>query len=365
MFTRHASEAFFPDGHSSPWTRQGATGVSFFFVLSGFVLAWSARPGDSAGAFYRRRFARIYPSYIVMLLLTQLTLSARHGLDPLSLISNAGLVQSWIPRSSVYFASDMGAWSLGCEAFFYLLFPVLLPALMSLGARRRWQVAAAAAGAELAIALATHSPQQAGGVGLWLVYVLPVTRLGEFTIGIVLALAMRAGWRPPVGTRSALALAGAAYLTAGFVPVYLMWVAVTLVPFCLLVSAAAAWDLDGRPTLLRHRALIRAGDWSYAFYLVHISVVGVVHHVAGAYRGPLPALGLTAVSLMLSAAAAGFLYTLVERPAERRLRCPSRPVTVTAPDTEQRGLHANERPDHGSRGRPALDRVLRPSVPRP
>lgn len=43
---------------------QGRSGVTFFFVLSGFLLAWSARPGDRARSFYRRRFARIYPAYL-------------------------------------------------------------------------------------------------------------------------------------------------------------------------------------------------------------------------------------------------------------------------------------------------------------
>src|SRR5437868_13769353 len=45
--------------------RQGATGVSFFFMLSGFVLCWSARPGDSARRFWRRRAAKIYPNHLV------------------------------------------------------------------------------------------------------------------------------------------------------------------------------------------------------------------------------------------------------------------------------------------------------------
>jgi peptidoglycan/LPS O-acetylase OafA/YrhL len=42
-----------------------ATGVSFFFVLSGFVLTWSARPDDIATGFWRRRIARIYPVHLV------------------------------------------------------------------------------------------------------------------------------------------------------------------------------------------------------------------------------------------------------------------------------------------------------------
>lgn len=43
----------------------GRAGVSFFFVLSGFVLAWSCRPGDGPLPFYRRRFARVWPAYAV------------------------------------------------------------------------------------------------------------------------------------------------------------------------------------------------------------------------------------------------------------------------------------------------------------
>ncbi|MFI5531876.1 hypothetical protein ACIA8O_25425 [Kitasatospora sp. NPDC051853] len=33
-------------------------GVTFFFVLFGFVSAWSWLPGTPVGTFYRRRFAR-------------------------------------------------------------------------------------------------------------------------------------------------------------------------------------------------------------------------------------------------------------------------------------------------------------------
>lgn len=41
-------------------------GVSFFFILSGFVLVWSFRSSDTPGEFYRRRFARIVPAYVAM-----------------------------------------------------------------------------------------------------------------------------------------------------------------------------------------------------------------------------------------------------------------------------------------------------------
>lgn len=50
----------------------GMVGVSVFFVLSGFVLTWSARDGEgargggSARSFWRRRAAKVYPNHLVV-----------------------------------------------------------------------------------------------------------------------------------------------------------------------------------------------------------------------------------------------------------------------------------------------------------
>ncbi len=44
-----------------PGARLGYVGVSLFFILSGFVLAWSYNKNAGAKSFYLRRFARVYP----------------------------------------------------------------------------------------------------------------------------------------------------------------------------------------------------------------------------------------------------------------------------------------------------------------
>lgn len=43
-----------------PYSTMGVNGVGFFFVLSGFLLAWGHRPGTRRGLFHWRRAGRIY-----------------------------------------------------------------------------------------------------------------------------------------------------------------------------------------------------------------------------------------------------------------------------------------------------------------
>ena len=84
---------------------QAGTAVSFFFVLSGFVLAWSARDGDRPSTFYRRRVARIYPAYLLAVLLAAVTMVAvlHEKLPVAHLVPVVLLVQSWVPHARVYF----------------------------------------------------------------------------------------------------------------------------------------------------------------------------------------------------------------------------------------------------------------------
>ncbi|WP_157659573.1 acyltransferase family protein, partial [Burkholderia ubonensis] len=44
-------------------SKAGWLGVSYFFILSGFIMVWSAKDNDTVGDFYLRRFAKIYPTH--------------------------------------------------------------------------------------------------------------------------------------------------------------------------------------------------------------------------------------------------------------------------------------------------------------
>jgi peptidoglycan/LPS O-acetylase OafA/YrhL len=111
-------------------SQAGAFGVTFFFVLSGFVLTWSARPGDTMPGFWRRRFVKIVPNYVLTWAISMAFFAA--AVTPAwEAVANLFMLQSWWPNFGVNFSVDTPAWSLGVEAVFYALFPVLL-----IGAKR-------------------------------------------------------------------------------------------------------------------------------------------------------------------------------------------------------------------------------------
>ncbi|MFE9450078.1 acyltransferase family protein [Streptomyces sp. NPDC006739] len=315
-------------GLSAPSTAQhafartagaGAVGVSFFFVLSGFVLTWSARPDDTARAFWRRRAAKIYPNYVVAFALSVVGLYATgHTVGFLVGAANLGLVQAWWPDPGVYFGANSVSWSLACEAFFYALFPALLPVLGRVRPERLWAGAAVCVAAVCAVPVAA-APLPAGR-HYWFVYIFPPVRLLEFVLGMVMALLVKSGRLPRFPVWSVAVLLVLAYAVTPYFPPDAETSAVTVIPFALLIATVAVADVEGRRSVWRSRWAVWLGEVSFAFYLVHQSViVDLMRGLDAQGSAPAKAWTLTAASLALSVALAGLLHRFVEVPAMRRL----------------------------------------------
>lgn len=306
---------------------QGATGVSFFFMLSGFVLTWSARPSQSPRAFYLRRLARIYPSHAVSTLVCAPVLmavglmSVKDDLLP-GLLTFTGM-QSWVPKSSYYYGGNLVSWSLSDEAFFYLVFPIVAAPLARLAARARrdlWIVLGALSTVSIALPVILR-PSEEGGVPFWLVYISPPFRLIEFVIGIGLAHALIQGGLPRLHLPTCGAIALAAYVIAGWLPAYAMWSATTLLPYSILLLAVAQSDAEGRtPTWLAHPLLVTLGTWSFAFYLVHSTVLVATRGLVAKLDLNVGPWSQAALCYAVAVAAAWALHTAVEVPAERWIR---------------------------------------------
>ncbi|MFF7981317.1 acyltransferase family protein [Streptomyces sp. NPDC007901] len=307
----------------------GASGVSFFFVLSGFVLMWSARPGDRAPRFWWRRVARVYPVHlvtVVVALVMAFTLPRQPRPTLPQGLADVFLVHSW--WRPWWQTLDPVSWSLACEAFFYAAFPLLALVLRRLEARGATVLAGLSVLAVLALAWtdAHHCWDQP-------ISSFPAARLPEFALGAATArLVLLGRWRGP-GLEASLALAVIGYFLVPQVTDDYAATACTITGFALLIPAAAVADLRGLPSLWRRRWLVRLGELSFAFYMIHLLVLRAGTHLLGTrprydlLTGAAVATAAFTVSLVLS----WLLYEGVERPARRLLlRYPARRKTATA-----------------------------------
>ncbi|MBV9171201.1 MAG: acyltransferase [Chloroflexi bacterium] len=122
---------------------QGNAGVSFFFVLSGFILTYTYaawfKAGVSRAQYIRFLQARVYPMYIVSLLLIAVVVlrsyQVRASAPPspfylaLTWLTYASIIQVHIPSETLSFQWNAPAWSVATEAVFYLLFPFIIARL--------------------------------------------------------------------------------------------------------------------------------------------------------------------------------------------------------------------------------------------
>ncbi|PPG71204.1 acyltransferase [Rathayibacter rathayi] len=300
----------------------GAAGVSFFFLLSGFVIAWSVRPGDTAAGFWRRRFVKILPVYWVCGVVALLVSPDAAHLLPGYLL----MTQAWSPDPAVYFGLDAPGWSLCVEALFYALFPLAARAVVGRSPRR---VVLAVAGLALLVIVSTVLLAQllpigepmahdssARSVQYWILYVLPIGRLPEFVLGICAAIAVRDGWFRPASRGLPAVVLVLAYVATLFLPTLWSQKAVVVLPCLWLIAALAAHDAS-EPRQHGSPLWRRLGEWSFAFYLIHQPVLVLL---SGAARssGPRESLLLLAVAALASTAAAAALYYGLERPLMRR-----------------------------------------------
>lgn len=290
-------------------------GVDFFFILSGFVITWSLKPGMSSVQFMKRRFARIYPSHLVVALICLVLPSIWFRPTPLGVATNLTLTQAWFKDFPVVFSLNSVSWSLSCEFFFYAAAPFVLRWVGT--AKSKWVVVVLgawfAAMATVAVVMGLTSTELGN-----LAYTFPVIRSGEFVLGIITATLALRGQLPRIPMWvPAVALAVAWALTWRVEITHSVGAVVFIIPCWLLVIAASGADLDDRPAwLLRKPWLVYAGQVSFTFYLVHDVVA--MHVSALLIKPPQPIVvqaatlvGVFAVSALLAMA----LHHLVEKPA--------------------------------------------------
>jgi peptidoglycan/LPS O-acetylase OafA/YrhL len=334
----------------------GGIAVSFFFVLSGFILTYVYRDRLRWGGlkrFYFTRWARIWPLHAVCLSAVIYFIAYTPPVDypSLRLASHWLLLQSWIPDRSYVLSYNGVAWSISTEAFFYLMFPLFL-----LGGLRHfwWKYLLTIAFTACALWGLTQIAAKAEWVG-WAAGVNthhvshfnPTMRLLEFVSGMAVAYIFMSKWlgsvrflqiaRWPVVLQTSLEIV--AILLAAFSYYLLQWLGfygwvskglglggevtywllycggMPFHAFCIYIFAQSNGWL-GR--LLSSKLMIFLGEISFAFYMVHRLVILIL--IGKFWVGSeLPYWAIVGSSLLVSLGFSALLFLLIEMPMKNVL----------------------------------------------
>jgi peptidoglycan/LPS O-acetylase OafA/YrhL len=336
VFFHFSNPAWF--GWLAPVVNAGYASVSYFILLSGFVLGYNYNARARAGEldivrFYKARFTRLYPIYFLSLMLSWWVVSLEYhahtramfwtgmALTPL-------LLQGWIPSLATFLNTP--AWTMSAESFFYVIFPWMAKWKKPTNiAHHLWKM-----GGVWMIGLipgALYMILQPDGIahpdrwsyGPWLqaLKYTPLPHLASFVFGVLLA---ELDELVPRSTRLRLILAVGGFtvtfgvLSLGSVMPYPMLHDGLLMPLfgCIVLGLAGnnvlAYALGARP-------LVFVGEASYCLYLLHFNLWNLIHdsHI-------LNRLGLNTldpwISYVLLIALSLVALHFVEKPAQRQLR---------------------------------------------
>lgn len=324
----------------SALAQQGALGVDIFFVISGFVIAFSVRDGKYTprylGLFALRRSIRLDPPYWVTIALELVLIAVSVRLFP-SLrtpFPSVGMI-----LAHLIYAQDILRyghilsifWTLCFEIQFYLMFIGLLVLWEPLRQRLSPDAGKALSTIGLA-ALFVVSVLMQGGVVRFPIHGLALQRWFEFFLGVLTWWAVSDG--------ISILVVAAAYLAIGASVMFLHFEAWTLLPVVVsafILGVAKARKLE---TMLNGATLQFLGKISYSLYLIHGPVgercVSLIERLAGNSFGVGWAIIAFASASAVSLAAATLLWRLVEVPTMRlskRVRLESR-VEEPTPPTE-------------------------------
>ena len=310
FFRGAAADGYLAAGYPSaaPVAIYGYLGVNLFFLVSGFVIAWSAE-GRSWQAFGVARFARLYPGFVACMIISWVVLAlAAHPAFPVSFKQLVANLIIFSPALGEPFVDGV-YWSIVLEIIFYGW--VMLAVMAGVFSRLKLQLAAGW------LALCALNEFYVGSDALRLLF---VTEYGPLFVAGILFQHILANGR----SKEALMLLAAAFLlSSNTMIVGKTWMqahyGVSLPMLHLVIANAAIHGLLIAAILLRNRVaatplILMAGGLTYPLYLLHQHVGYVAINALAPRLGSWPAALATILLLLLASWA---IWRFVERPARR------------------------------------------------
>jgi peptidoglycan/LPS O-acetylase OafA/YrhL len=325
-------------GWFAPVVNAGYISVSYFILLSGFVMAYNysarARAGElDVVRYYKARFTRLYPIYLLSLLLAWRMIPTEwiahtHGMFWTGVVLAPLLLQGWVPEIATFLNTP--AWTMSAESFFYVIFPWMArwkkPDRIRDQVRKLgfvWMVGLIPGTLYILFNPDGLPKIDRWSYGPWLqaLKYSPLPHLASFIFGMLLAdvdaMMPRSGrFRLILGLFGFAAMFFLLWLGSA-VPYPLMHDGLLMPLFgCIILGLAGenvlAYTIGSRP-------LVFVGEASYCLYLLHFNMWNLIHdthvldHLNLARFDPW-------ISYILLILMALFALHFIEKPAQRYLR---------------------------------------------
>ena len=254
-------------------TDAGSFGVDIFFVISGFIMIYIAKPDDTPTAFFLNRIRRVVPMYWFFTFLMAAILLVMPGVFKATVFDIKALLMSlaFIPYWSLANPTEAWpivapGWSLNFEMYFYLIFA------LSLLFAARFRIAFITFVITTVFVIATLLNDGQSAIASF----FSLSLVFEFILGMLLAVAWKRGFRLPASTAAWLLLSASCVL---LIKLPLPRIFEYGVPSFLIVMACLYVKIG------EHRWAVLLGDASYALYLSHIFTLGVLRKFVAPYLG--------------------------------------------------------------------------------
>ncbi len=257
-------------------------GVSYFFLLSGFIMIVAYHRKQKIGYldYYKNRFARIYPLYVLGLLLYLVTRYSSSTLFECILYLSG--FQSWVLKGIIV---NFPGWSISVELLFYLLFPFLYNYFYAKGNKWIW-------GSTLIIWIVTQvfcsfyvdssyyeGPHTRSHE--FLCY-FPLMHINEFLVGNLAGLFFVKNSGQKNYDIPVIIIFGLILLSLVFLPLFYHngLMAVLFIPLIILISKNNGFLTK----LFSLKPLEYLGESSYALYITHIPVLYILRELVREYH---------------------------------------------------------------------------------
>lgn len=163
----------------------GAFGVSLFIILSGFLTAHNHYDSKELSSTEQitKTIKKCYPLHFLTFLLSIPPLLKAANIKTWIISAmNLALIQSWVPKGSVYFSNNAVSWYLSTYLFLMLISPFIVKYLKQATSTRIISLLIINLSIQVSLVLFT------GGYGWahWIIYICPITRSLDFISGGVL-----------------------------------------------------------------------------------------------------------------------------------------------------------------------------------